>query len=73
MSEIFSAEAPVKMLRQWPNGWIDQDEGTDVGLCLGHIVLNGDSAPQRGTAPNFRPMSVVAKCLDGLRCHLVWR
>jgi len=29
--------------------------------------------PQRGTAPNFRPMSVVAKRLDGLRCYLVWR
>ena len=28
--------------------------------------------PQRGTAPNFRPISVVAKWLDGLRCHLVW-
>jgi len=23
--------------------------------------------------PNFRPISVVAKRLDGLRCHLVWR
>jgi len=29
--------------------------------------------PLGGTAPNFRPMSVVAKRLDGLRCHLVWR
>jgi len=29
--------------------------------------------PQRGTAPHIRPMSVVAKWLDGLRCHLVWR
>jgi len=28
--------------------------------------------PWRGTTPNFRPMSVVAKWLDGLRCHLVW-
>jgi len=26
-----------------------------------------------GPAPNFRPMFVVAKQLDGLRCHLVWR
>jgi len=24
-------------------------------------------------APNFRPMSVVVKRLDGLRCHLVWK
>jgi len=29
--------------------------------------------PLRGTPPNFRPMSVVAKWLDGLRCHFVWR
>jgi len=25
---------------------------------------------QRGTAPSFRPISVVAKWLNGLRCHL---
>jgi len=38
-------------------------------------VLDGDLAPDRkkGTALNFRPMSIVAKWLDGLRCHLVWR
>ena len=31
----------------------------------GHTVLHGDLAPppKRGTAPNFRPMSVVAKRL----------
>jgi len=23
--------------------------------------------------PNIEPISVVAKRLDGLRCHLVWR
>ena len=27
--------------------------------------------PQSGT-PNFRPISIVAKWLDGLKCHLVW-
>jgi len=49
--------------------------GTEVGLSLGNIVLNGDTAapPLKGHSPNFRPMSVVAKRLDGLRCHLVWR
>ena len=117
MCGIFSADAPVKMLRQWPNGWMDQDEGTEVGL--GHIVLNWDSAPQkghspqflphvrcgqmagwtkmplgmevglgpgdfvldgdpaplpkRGTTPNFRPMSIVAKQLDASEHHLVRR
>ena len=42
-------------------------------LGPGHIVLDGNPAPllQRGTAPNFWPMSVVAKRLDGSRCHLV--
>jgi len=49
--------------------------GTEIGLGPGHIVLDGDQASPKkgGTAPNFRPMSVVAKRLDGLRCHLVWR
>ena len=52
---------------------MDQDElGMEVGLGPGHTVLDGDPAPlpQRGTAPNFRPMSVVAKPLDGSRCQL---
>ena len=43
--------------------------GTEVGLGPGHIVLSGDAAPhpKMGTAPNFLPMSVVAKRLDELR------
>jgi len=60
----------------WPNGWTDQELGVQVGP--GHIVFDGDSALlplQKGAQPppNFRPMSIVAKWLDGLRCHLVWR
>jgi len=49
--------------------------GTAVNLSLGHIALDGDPAlpPKRGTAPNFRPMSVVDKRQDGSRCHLVRR
>ena len=58
-------------------GWIKKMKlGMVVGLGQGHTVLDGDPAappPKRGTAPNFRPMSVVAKRLDELRCHLVWR
>jgi len=43
-------------------------------LCLGHIVLDGDLAPPKGAQPPiFWPMSVVAKRLDELRCHLVWQ
>jgi len=48
--------------------------GTEVGLGPGHIVFDGDpTPPQRSTALNFRPMPVVAKRLDGSRCHLVSR
>jgi len=38
-----------------------------VGLGPGHIVLDGDQVtlPQRSTAPNFRPISVMAIWLDG--------
>ena len=44
-------------------GWIKMKLGTQVGLGTGNIVLDGDPAPppQGGTAPNFRPMSIVAK------------
>ena len=52
----------------WPNGWTDQDETWHAGIGLGpgHIVLDRDPAPppkkaKRDTAPNFRPMSIVAK------------
>jgi len=46
--------------------------GREVGLDPGNIVLDGDPATPIGSQPpNFRPMSVVAKRLDGSRCHLV--
>jgi len=36
--------------------------GTTVGLGPGHIVFDGDPAPQKGPQPhNFRPVSIVAK------------
>jgi len=43
--------------------WIKMPLGTKVGLGPGRIVLHGDPAPppKRGTAPNFRPMSIVAR------------
>jgi len=47
--------------------WIKMKLGVQVGLGPGHIVLHGNPAPpKRGTAPNFQPMSVVAKRLDEL-------
>ena len=46
-----------------------------MDVCLGpdHIVLDGNPAsPIRDTAaPKFRPVSIVAKWLDGSKCHLV--
>ena len=59
----------------WPcNGWMDQDTTWYGGrprprrYCVRLV-----SSPQRGTAPSFRPMFVLAKWLDGSRCHLVRR
>ena len=42
---------------------MDQGETSHGGIRPSHIVLDGDPAlpPQRGTAPNFPPMSFVAK------------
>jgi len=45
--------------------------GTEVDLSLGDIVLDGDPAPP--PPPQFSANVHVAKRLDGLRCHLVWR
>jgi len=54
--------------------------GIEVGLSPGDFVLDGDLAPlpkkeaEPGVrAPNFRPMSIVVKRLDGSRWHLSWR
>jgi len=48
-----------------------------VGLGPDDIVLDGDPVPlpKKGAEPlpNFRPMSIVAKLLDGSRWHLAWR
>jgi len=53
--------------------------GMEVGLGLGSIVLDGDPAPPHPSKkggqqpPAFRPMSIVAKRLDGSRFHFVRR
>ena len=61
-------------------GCIKMPLGMEVGLSPGNFVLDGDPAPfpkkeasTGGGAPNFRPMSIVAKLLDGSRWHLAWR
>ena len=50
--------------------------GTEVGLCPGDIVLDGDPTPlhKKGAQPppKFLALSVVTKRLDGpdgQRCH----
>jgi len=47
----------------WPNGWMDQDATWyEDRPRPGHTVLVwGPSSPQRGAAPNFCPVSIVAK------------
>ena len=61
----------------WPNCWMHQD-ATWYGvrpqprrLC---VRWGPSSSPQEGGgAPNFRPMFIVAKRLDGSRWYLAWR
>jgi len=55
-----------------PNGWMHQDATwMEVGLSPGDFVLDVDPGllPQKGRCPlpNFRPMSIVSKRLDGSR------
>jgi len=56
-------------------GWIKMPLGWKVGLNQSTIVLDRHPAPppRRGTALNFRSMSIVTKRLNGLRCHMAWR
>jgi len=55
-------------------GWINMPLSREVGLGPSDIVLDGDPAPlpQKGPkgaeSPNFRPMSIVVKGLNGSRC-----
>ena len=42
-------------------GWIKMPLVTEVGLGTDDIVLDGAQLRQMGTAPNFWPVSIVAK------------
>jgi len=57
----------------WPNGWMDQDATWYQGRPrpMPHCVRSGPSSPlPNGHSPtNFWPISVVAKQLNGSRCH----
>ena len=66
----------IRALR--PNGWTDKDETwlARRPRPWPHCVTWEPSSPspKKGAQPpNFRPMSIVAKRLDGSRCHLVRR
>ena len=56
-------------------GWIKMLLGTEVGLGPNDIVLHGAPTPphQKGTALNFRSMSIVAERLYVSGYHLVRR
>ena len=59
--------------------WMNQDPTWYGGRprLRPHCARQGPSSPrpQKGhSSPNFRPMCIVVKWLDGSRCHLVsWR
>ena len=58
------------------NRWMDQDATWLRRYLAQATLLDGDLAllpTKKGgkAAPTFRPMSIVAKELDGSRCHLV--
>ena len=58
-------------------GSIKMPLGMEVRLGSDNFVLDADHlpSPKRGQSPlpNFWPMSIVAKRLDGSRCHLLQR
>ena len=57
-------------------GCIKMPLGMEVDLSPRDFVLDGDPAPtqkRRRSLGDFRPMSIVAKRLDGSRWHLAWR
>jgi len=61
-----------------PNGcMIKMSLGMELGLGQGDFVLDGNPAPPSPkdgrSTPNFRPMFIAAKRLDGSRYYLAWR
>jgi len=58
-------------------GWTKMPLYTEIGLCAGNFVFDGTQLPppekKHSHPPNFWPMSIVAKRLDGSRCHFVRR
>ena len=63
----------------WPNGWTDQNATWYRGRpwprphYLRWGLKNSSLPPKKSTTSNFWPISVVAKLLNGSRCHLLRR
>ena len=57
----------------WQNGWIDQDATWYGGRSRArrHCEMGTHLSPKREHRPQFAAHSIVAKRLDGSRCHLV--
>ena len=58
------------------SGWMDQDATWHGGRTRHrphHILLVRDPASTKPHLPNFQPISIVAKRLDGSSCHSVRR
>jgi len=72
-SPLFSANARCGQTA----GWTKMPLGMEVGLSPCDFVSDGQpAAPEKKStppSPNFRPMCIVAKRLDGSSCQLVWR
>ena len=52
-------------------GWMKLVLRMEVDLSLGDFQSPSHNRG-RSPLPNFRPISIVAKRLDALKCHLVW-
>jgi len=69
-SHQFLANVPCGQMA----GWTKMPLGMEIGLGPGNFVFDADPAsPRAPTPPNFWPMSIEAKWLDGSRCHLIRR
>jgi len=67
-----SPQFPAHICCNQMAGWIKMQLGMEAGLSPSDIVRWGLRSPaQKGRNPYFRPVSIVAKRLEGLRCHLV--
>jgi len=55
-------------------GWIKMALGVEIGLGQGHMMRTQIPSRKEGQKPpNFRPISIVTKRLDGSRCNLIRR